>query len=50
MALSVLDSVLSSGDANERIVKAMDELQDFVSKAYKNTLKQRSVESYFKKQ
>jgi hypothetical protein len=41
---------LSSGDGYERIVKVMDELQEFVSKVYKNTLKQRSIESYFKKQ
>jgi len=40
----------SSSNANEKIVKAMDEIQDFVSKIYKNSLKQRSLESYFKKQ
>jgi hypothetical protein len=42
--------VLSSSDVNERIVKAVDEIQDFVSKVYKNTMKQRSVESYVKMQ
>jgi hypothetical protein len=30
MALSVLDSITSSSDTDERLVKAMDELQDFV--------------------
>jgi hypothetical protein len=32
-------TVISSGDASERIVKAMDELRDFVSKVYNNTVK-----------
>jgi hypothetical protein len=50
MALSLLDSVISSSDTDKRIVKAMDELQGFVSKVCKNTLKQKSIESYFKKQ
>jgi len=40
---------LSSSDANDRIIKAIDELWDFVSKTSKNTLKQRSIECYFKK-
>jgi hypothetical protein len=31
MALSVLDSTVSSSNAYKRIVKAMDELQDSVS-------------------
>jgi hypothetical protein len=31
-------------------VKAMDEIQDCVSKMYKNSLKQRSNDSYLKKQ
>jgi hypothetical protein len=30
-------------------VKAMDELQDFMSKVYKNSPKQRSFDSCFKK-
>jgi hypothetical protein len=30
-ALSVLDCVISSRDADEKIVKALDEIQDFVS-------------------
>jgi hypothetical protein len=49
MALSVLDSVVNVSDADNRLVKAMDELQDFVSKVYKNSFKQRSIDSYFKK-
>jgi hypothetical protein len=42
MALSLLDSVISSCDGNDRITKGIDKVQDFVSKADKNTLKQRS--------
>jgi hypothetical protein len=38
-ALSVSDCVISSSDANEKIVKAMDEIQDCVPKIYKNSLK-----------
>jgi hypothetical protein len=49
-ALSVLDRVNSSSDDDEKIVKALEEIQDFVSKIYKNSLKQRSIDSYFKKQ
>jgi hypothetical protein len=45
-ALSVLDSIVSSSDTDQNIVKAMDEHQDFVSKTYKNTLKQRPILSY----
>jgi hypothetical protein len=36
-------------DANDRIIKAMNEIQDFVSSVYKSTLKQTSFESCFKK-
>jgi hypothetical protein len=50
MVLLVLDPIVSLSDANIRIVKAMDELQDFISKVCNNTLKQRSTVSYFKKQ
>jgi hypothetical protein len=46
MVLSVLDSVISASDADDRIVKDVD----FVSKVYKSSLKQRSVDSCFKKQ
>jgi hypothetical protein len=49
-AFSVLDCVISSCDADEKIMKAINEIQDFVSKIYKNSLKQRSVDSYFKTQ
>jgi adenine C2-methylase RlmN of 23S rRNA A2503 and tRNA A37 len=49
-ALSVLDGVISSSDADEKIVKALDEIQNFVSEIYKNSMKQRSIYSYFKKQ
>jgi hypothetical protein len=41
MTLPVLDSVVNASDAVDRFVKAMDELQDFVSKMYKNSFKQR---------
>jgi hypothetical protein len=49
-ALSVLDTVISANDANEKIVMAMDDIQDFVSKIYRQFFKQRSTDSYFKKQ
>jgi hypothetical protein len=49
-ALSVLDTVISASDADEKIVKAMDDIQGFVSKIYRQSLKQRSIDSYFKKQ
>jgi hypothetical protein len=42
MALLVLDSVVNVSDAGDRLVKVMDELNDFVSKMYKNSFKQRS--------
>jgi hypothetical protein len=38
-ALSVLDTVISAGDANEKTVKAMDDIQNFVSKIYRQFLK-----------
>jgi hypothetical protein len=47
MVLLVLNSVVSAGDADDRIMKAMDELHDFTSKVYKNSLKQSSTNSYF---
>jgi hypothetical protein len=50
VALSVLDTGISASDANEKIVKAMDDIQNFVSKIYKQSLKQRSTETYFKTQ
>jgi hypothetical protein len=34
-ALWVLDAVISASDADEKIVKAVDDSQDFVSKIYK---------------
>jgi hypothetical protein len=45
----VLDTVISASDADEKIVKAMDDIEDFVSKIYRQSLKQRSIVSYFKK-
>jgi hypothetical protein len=48
MAFSVLDSAISSRNADKRIVKAIDELQGSVSEVCNNTLKQRSL-SYIKK-
>jgi hypothetical protein len=50
MAMLVLDTILSASDANEKIVKAMDDIKDFVSKIYRQFLKQRSIDYYFKKQ
>ena len=45
MALSVLDTVECASDMND-IMKAVEELQDFVSKPYKNGFKQSSSNSY----
>jgi hypothetical protein len=39
-----------ASDADEKIVKAMDDIQDLVSKIYTQSLKQRAIDSYFKKQ
>ena len=50
LALLVLDLVLSVSDTHDRIVKAVDELQDIVSKVYLSSMKQRSVDSHFNKQ
>lgn len=50
MVLSLLYSAVSASDADNGIMKAMDELQHFVTKVYKNCLQQRSTDSYFKKQ
>jgi hypothetical protein len=36
MALLVMDSVISSCDADRRIVKDVDELEDVISKVYTN--------------
>jgi hypothetical protein len=49
MILSVPDSVISSSNASNGTVKAMDEIQHFLSEAYKKSLKW-STESYFRKQ
>jgi hypothetical protein len=38
-ALSVLDTVISASDANEKILKVMDDIQEFVSKIYRQSLK-----------
>jgi hypothetical protein len=37
MALSVLDFIISSSDADEGVVKVTDVLQNFISEVYKNT-------------
>jgi hypothetical protein len=50
MPLSVLDSVLSVSNADNKIVKSMGKLQNFVPKGYKNGLKQSMIDSYYKKQ
>ena len=47
--VNILSHHVHSRDANDSIIKAMYELQDFVLKAYKNILKQRSIKFYFKK-
>jgi hypothetical protein len=46
----VLDSVLSVSDADDKIVKAMDKLQNSMQKVYKNGLKQSTIDSYYKNQ
>jgi hypothetical protein len=48
MALSVSDTVISASEADDKIVKVIDDIQDFVSTIYMQPLKQRSIESYFK--
>jgi hypothetical protein len=50
MVLLVLDLVLSMSETYDRIVKAVDELQDILSKVYLSSMKQRSIDSHFKKQ
>jgi hypothetical protein len=50
LALLVLDLVLSMSDTYDRTVKAVDELQGILSKVYLSSMKQRSIDSYFKKQ
>jgi len=50
MSLSVLDSVLSSCEADDKILKSMDKVQNFVPKVYKNGLKQSRIDSYYKTQ
>jgi hypothetical protein len=47
-ALLVLDTVISASDADEKIVKEMDDIQEFVSKTYTQSLKQRSIDSYLR--
>jgi hypothetical protein len=42
-ALSVLDTVICESDADEKIVKTMDDIQDFVPSIYRQSLKQRST-------
>jgi hypothetical protein len=44
------DRVISVSDSNEKIVNTMDGIKDFVSKIFKQSLKQRLTASYFKKQ
>jgi hypothetical protein len=46
-ALLVLDTIISASDSNEKIVKAMNDIQESVSKILKQSLKQRSIEPYF---
>jgi hypothetical protein len=47
-ALSVLDTVISANDGDDKIVKATDDIQDSVSKIYyRQSLKHRSIDSYF---
>jgi hypothetical protein len=42
--------LISASDVDEKIEKAMDDIQDFVSKIYRQSLKQRYTDSYLKKQ
>jgi len=50
MALLLPYSAVSESDADDGIMKVMDELQDCMSKVHKTCLKQRSTDSYFKNQ
>jgi hypothetical protein len=42
-------TVITSSDVDKRIVKAVNKFLDFVSNVHMNIVKQRSIESYFKK-
>jgi hypothetical protein len=44
------DLVPIVSDTDDRIMKAVEELQDFVSEVYKNSFKLRLIGSRFKKQ
>jgi hypothetical protein len=48
--LSALDTVINANDADEKTVKAMDDIQDFVPTTCSQSLKLGSTNSYFKKQ
>ena len=48
MSLSMLDSILSEVD--DKIVKSMDKLQNFVPEVYENGLKQNTTDPYYKTQ
>jgi len=50
LVLLVLDLILSMSDTYDRTVKTVDELQDILSKVYLSSMKERSIDSHFKKQ
>jgi PleD family two-component response regulator len=49
MSLSLFVMVISASDG-EKIVKAVHDIQDFVSKIHMQSLKQRLITLYFRKQ
>lgn len=49
MSLSLFDMVINASDG-EKIVKAVDDIQDFVSKIHTQSLKQRLITLYHRKQ
>jgi hypothetical protein len=42
--LAVLDAVIIASNADDKILRAMDDIQDFVSKIYKQSLKQSLID------
>jgi len=50
MVLLVLESVIGSGDVSDRIMKAVDECKDFMSKYVRKLLNKGQLTLYLKKE
>lgn len=48
-AMSVVDTIISSTNVDDKTQKAMDVIQELLSNIYKNSLKLRSTDPYFQK-